>query len=80
MITKEESLDAVIFSQKKLKELKVKVDYQIRMLAIQYKKLGFSFGQIADTFNKAGLTTPKNNSQFTPDAVAKLIKEKPTNE
>mgnify|MGYP003109115395 CR=1 FL=1 len=79
-MNKQEKLHAIVLDQKKLKELKVKVAYQIRMLAIQYKKLGFSFGQIADTFNKAGLTTPKNNSQFTPGAVAKLIKEKPTNE
>ena len=65
-MNKQEKLHAILLNQKKLQELKVKVAYQIRMLAIQYKKLGFSFGQIADTFNKAGLTTPKNNSQFTP--------------
>jgi len=79
-MNKQEKLHAILLSQKKLKELKVKVEYKIKLLAVQYKKLGFSFGQIANTFNKAGLTTPKNNSQFTPGSVAKLIKEKSNNE
>jgi len=72
-MNKQEKLHAILLSQKKLQGLTVKIDYQIRMLAIQYKKLGFSCADIANTFNKAGMKT-KTNSQFTASSVAKLIK------
>jgi hypothetical protein len=53
----------------------VKVEYQIRILAIQYHRLGFTNKQIAETFNKAGLKTPKSNKSFNHQAVAQLIKK-----
>ena len=68
-MNKQEKLHAILLSQKQLQELKVKIDYQIRMLAIQYKKLGFTNKQIANTFNKAGLTTPILNKPFSESRI-----------
>ena len=39
-------------------------EYQIKMLAIQYKLLGFTNKEIADTFNKQGLLTPHRKRPF----------------
>ena len=39
-------------------------EYQIKMLAIQYKLLGFTNKEIADTFNKKGLLTPHRKRPF----------------
>lgn len=68
-MNKQERLHAIFLSQKKHQELKMKIDYQIRMLAVQYKKLGFTNKQIADTFNKASLTTPTFNKPFSERAI-----------
>lgn len=64
-----EKLHAILLDQKKFKELKVKVEYEIKLLAVQYKKLGFTNKQIADTFNKAGLTTPTLNKPFLESTI-----------
>ena len=72
---KEDKLSLLVLDQYKLRELKLKIDYQMRILAIQYNRLGFTNKQIAETFNKAGLRTLKTNKLFNHQAVAQLIKE-----
>jgi hypothetical protein len=72
---KEDKLSLLVLDQYKLRELKLKIDYQMRILAIQYNRLGFTNKQIAETFNKAGLRTPKSNKLFNHQAVAQLIKK-----
>ena len=71
---KEDKLSGIVLDQKKLKELTVKIDYQIRMLAIQYQRLGFTYAEIAKTFNNAGLKTRNENRKYTASSVSKLIK------
>jgi len=39
-------------------------EYQIKMLAIQYKLLGFTNKEIADTLNRAGHVTPHRKRPF----------------
>ena len=39
-------------------------EHKIKMLAIQYKLLGFTNKEIADTFNKQGLLTPHRKRPF----------------
>ena len=39
-------------------------EYKIKMLAIQYKLLGFTNKEIADVFNKQGLLTPHRKRPF----------------
>lgn len=70
-----QKLSLAVLDQKKLQGFKVKVEYQIRMLAIQYNRLGFTNKEIAETFNQAGLKTPKSNKPFNHQAVAQLIKK-----
>ena len=54
-------------------------EYQIKTLAIQYKLLGFTNKEIADTFNKQGLLTPHRKRPFKEATIqlltAGLIKQ-----
>lgn len=46
--------------------------YKIKMLAIQYKRLGFTNKQIAETFNKQGFVTPHKKKPYTEQTISKL--------
>lgn len=48
--------------------------YKIKMLAIQYKMLGFTNKQIADTFNRYGLVTPSRKKPYSSVAVSEMTK------
>jgi len=47
-------------------------EYQIKMLAVQYKLLGFTNKQIADTFNRQGLLTPHKKRPFKEATIQTL--------
>jgi thymidylate synthase (FAD) len=49
-------------------------EYKIKMLAIQYKMLGFTNKQIADTFNRYGLVTPSRKKPYSSVAVSEMTK------
>ena len=48
--------------------------YKIKMLAIQYKMLGFTNKQIADTFNRYGLVTPIKKRPYSSVSVSEMTK------
>jgi|TARA_R100001460_G_scaffold12680_2_gene28960 hypothetical protein len=47
-------------------------EYQIKMLAIQYKLLGFTNKEIAETLNRAGYVTPHKKRQFKESTIQLL--------